>query len=675
VDELLGALHEEGALDSSGRFTVARQARDKLRRFQLLEPQRCVLQFVAAALAGNAPAIDVRGTDDELELRYDGFAPNATELRSLLDYLFHGDSAPAIHRELAVGVNTALELTRKVTIESWEGSSGYKIEFRTAGDELETPGFVLTHCPWGKKASGCRIKLHFKEEASLMDSLAGRTAGKRSVEFLARHCSHAPIPLREGRDLRPALIFRPALAILRLSVPGVRLAGYQSDSQAFALEREARGACAALLSVRPDRGGGVRWVHRGITLRLDHKTFDGRVEGVIYCDHLRKNISFTDLVEDEAFTAAVEELQELIRELLWEIVSEERHRPEAAGIASLVRSHVSSYPRERWPVLNAWLLARARRADQSPLLGYRERLAYAQDAADAFQQDRIRRQVLQDIAAQAFQCWCRGELMPRDEMRLVLAVQAHLRVASPELHQVFLLAALAEMPDLEVELEPFVDSPLVRGLARVLGRDLAGGLAELGQPPEDLEAFDKARYHYARGLSCLHAAGVAEAHASFQQAEKAARTEGETARALEGQFLTLSARSKAARRLELQRKIVRSRARTAGDALVYYHLEERRLAWEAHDYGTWASHDVERFRAGWDPNLQFYLRDAEGADPGLLERYIRAAEQQLTPTSPWLSVHLDIGARQLAARACWPALADALLRQMARQELLSRSLR
>ena len=104
--------------------------------------------------------------------------------------------------------------------------------------------------------------------------------------------------------------------------------------------------------------------------------------------------------------------------------------------------------------------------------------------------------------------------------------------------------------------------------------------------------------------------------------------------------------------------------------MLYYHLEERRLAWLAQDYGTWASHDLERFWAGWNSDLQFYLREAELADSHQLEKYLSEAERTLAPGDPWLLARVDLAGRHLARLGAWPTLARALFRQMVRQELL-----
>lgn len=679
MDELLGALHDSGAFDSTGRFTVARHAREKLRRFQLLEPQRCVLQFVAAAVAGNASKFEMRVVNDDLELMFDGFAPSGFELRGLFDYLFQGESAPAIHRELAIGVNTALQIANEVTIESWEGTQGYRIEYRTVGDELESPGLPLGHCPWARKSKGVRIRLRFKEASGLMDALAGKTPGRRHLEYIARHCSCAPIPLLgDGREVRHQLNFRPSLGLVRLNVPGLRMPQYQHDRTASLLERHARGPCAALLSLSPDKGRGVSWVHRGVTLRLDYKTFPVNVEGVIYCDHLPKNISSTDVVENEEFAATVQELQEAIREVVWEVVTADVQRLDVARIAPLVRSLVPTYPQERWAVLNAWILATSSGKGAAALASVEERLELARGVEDKFQADTIRRRVLEDVVGLLLRAWScprpdasHGPELPEPYLRLVPGLAAELRepLRCTPLAQVALLLVALERPEPVKKLLPFVGGCLVPALARWHDPESVAPLLEEGLQSDD--PWERSACVYARALLRLARGKVDEAHVGFKHAEKAARSSAHSARALEGQYYTLPPRTKDLARLDLHRKLLGSRTSLAGDALVYYHLEERRLAWLAHDYGTWATHDLERFRAGWDPDFQFYLRDAETADSPRLQRYLREAETTLAPGDPWLLARLDLAARHLARLGDWPTLAAALFRHLVRQELLA----
>ncbi len=678
MDELLGALHEQGALDSSGRFTVARHAREKLRRFQLLEPRRCVLQFVAAAVAGNASKIEMRVVNEDLELRFDGFTPSGAELRGLLDYLFQGDSAPAIHRELAVGVNTALLIAKDVIVESWEGTQGYHIEFRPVGDELESPGLPLSLCPWTPRGRGVRIRLRFKEVSGLMDSLAGTTPARRHLDYIGRHCPCAPIPLRaDGRDMRSPLTFQPALGFVRLNVAGLRMPQYQLDNSASLLAREARGGCAALLALRPDKGRGVSWVHRGVTLRVDHKTFHAHVEGVIYCDHLRKNISCTDVVEDEEFAATVEELHEAIREVVWEVVTADVQPLDVARIGPLVRSLIAGYPAHRWPVLNAWLLASSTGKGAVTLASVEERFELASATGDKYQAENIRRRVLDDVVGLALRAWSSpptgragGPEVPEQHLRLVPGVARLLR--EPDrcgaLGQLLLLAVALERREWVKALLPFGAGFLVPALAQTHDLESAADLLEQGLESDD--PAERSACIYALAVLRMARGKIGEAQVGFKHAEKAARSPSQSARALEGQFYTLPPRTKDGARLELQRKLVNSRASLTGEALLYYHLEERRLAWLAHDYGTWASHDLERFRAGWSVGLQFYLREAELADSHQLEKYLSEAEKTLAPGDPWLLARVDLAGRHLARLGAWPTLARALFRQMVRQELL-----
>lgn len=320
-------------------------------------------------------------------------------------------------------------------------------------------------------------------------------------------------------------------------------------------------------------------------------------------------------------------------------------------------------------------LAAARSAHANPLSNYTERLALAGETQDLAAADAIRRYVLDDLAATACRDWSQRGL--RVEMLdMVPALAGSLRYDSgcEAVQKVTLLAALLARGPLVKELGVFVKSFLTAGLVAALDDDLSGAVACFRKGLHGDHPAERAACCYAGAVGFLAQGNIQEAHLGFQRAESLAVTPGQRARAVEGQFYTLPVASKPSLQLELQQKLVALRARTAGEAIVYYHLEERRLAWLAHQFGIWASHDVERFRAGWDPQLQFYLRDAEHAHPAQLMAYLRDAETTLLPVDPWLAARVDIAARQLARQACWAALQAALYRQLVRHELLAGSL-
>ena len=72
LDALMSELRADGALDSTGQFTLDReQARSKMQKFQLADARRYVLELVQAAILRGATSIafDIRAAAKRLATR------------------------------------------------------------------------------------------------------------------------------------------------------------------------------------------------------------------------------------------------------------------------------------------------------------------------------------------------------------------------------------------------------------------------------------------------------------------------------------------------------------------------------------------------------------------------------------------------------------------------------
>jgi len=133
IGELIGELRGEGVVDSEGRFTLdPAKAREKMRRFQLADPRRYVLELVQAAHLRGATKIDVRIDADDMWMRFDGRPFTADELSNLYASLFadgeENDDLRAL-RQLALGVNAAMGMEpRRARVESGDVSLELRLE-------------------------------------------------------------------------------------------------------------------------------------------------------------------------------------------------------------------------------------------------------------------------------------------------------------------------------------------------------------------------------------------------------------------------------------------------------------------------------------------------------------------------------------------------------------------
>lgn len=95
------------------------KALDKVKRFQLTDPHRYVLELAQCAIAGGASGIEVYTDADDVIISYDAPVHSRQQLSHLFDFLFAQDRALTAPKQLALAVNSALALEPKfITVES-----------------------------------------------------------------------------------------------------------------------------------------------------------------------------------------------------------------------------------------------------------------------------------------------------------------------------------------------------------------------------------------------------------------------------------------------------------------------------------------------------------------------------------------------------------------------------
>ena len=113
TEDLIAALQGAGRVDSEGSFSFDREkAREKLRTFQVAEPQRYVLHWVALATLQGASRLEIECDSDDLIARFDGAPITAEDLDDLYNASFA--AAPTdrqrARQQLAIGLHAALAL-------------------------------------------------------------------------------------------------------------------------------------------------------------------------------------------------------------------------------------------------------------------------------------------------------------------------------------------------------------------------------------------------------------------------------------------------------------------------------------------------------------------------------------------------------------------------------------
>lgn len=315
TDELTACLAgyvEQASLDSSGQFTLsAEQSLEKLKRFSLAEPRLYVLNALAAAQSAGAASIAARcdAGDTVLSAETDfDFGPYLQDLsRRLLD-----DKCPPAVRELAMAFHAAkglkpgfIEVTGRSRRLRWTADG------REVVEDFAGPGMQLSvHERFGvrtlRKAWSYRwgeVRLDTEEDA------------------LKRHCNLTPLPTR----INGQALTRP----LDLGECSRHLFSGCCDLDAGHPLARCREARAAGKPVRAQAGpypvvlaeGGrlppyLVLVVRGVNFRMPAKAVDTRdFKAIAYVDHLRKDLSQTQLVQDEDFKEVLAHIGRLLREM------------------------------------------------------------------------------------------------------------------------------------------------------------------------------------------------------------------------------------------------------------------------------------------------------------------------------------------------------------------------
>lgn len=121
-------------MDGHGSFTLdPLQALEKLRRYQLENPNAYLLKWVQAGVARGANCLRVQVSAGQVSVTYEGIRFRGSELANLFPSLLGSEVDPAV-KALAIGVNSALaSAPHKIVLESWDGERGFEHSWRKSG--------------------------------------------------------------------------------------------------------------------------------------------------------------------------------------------------------------------------------------------------------------------------------------------------------------------------------------------------------------------------------------------------------------------------------------------------------------------------------------------------------------------------------------------------------------
>lgn len=365
LNTYLESVRGQGALDSEGEFTLAaREARRKLRTFQLARPELYAVHIVAAAVALGASSFRVMTYHDAVVLSFDGDEPAAAELDQMLSCLTSG-GGKSWQREMAIGVNGALAFEpTNVTVDTWFEGEGTSLAF--CGDEM-----VLKRRrePWEQGASGTRVRVELGFD--WRRSLKRLYSDPPELAVMLSMCRHAPLELSvdvQVVNLPVALGTHSATALAWLFLPGqgpaeLRVREPHPDSSpgcTCEIVEGERDFSALLVLEAPAtaENRGLTVVVHGVSFRRPNTVLGSPLAcGVVSAPFLKKNISQTDLAENEEYQGLLEELRRLVQELLVRRCEHSLPVPMAAGkyLAEAVQNQFGDDPPagvKRW--LHTW---------------------------------------------------------------------------------------------------------------------------------------------------------------------------------------------------------------------------------------------------------------------------------------------------------------------------------
>ncbi|MBN9417202.1 MAG: hypothetical protein J0I12_17285 [Candidatus Eremiobacteraeota bacterium] len=313
TDELTACLAgyvEQASLDSSGQFTLsAEKSLEKLKNFSLAEPRLYVLNALAAAQSAGARSIAAECDADDTILHADTDFDFGPYLKDLSHRLLDDKSPPAV-RELAMAFHAAKGLNPGA-IEVVGGSQ--RLRWSPDGREVVEP------------FAGQGLRLHVHERLGLRTLRKawsyrwGEVRLDTEEDALKRHCNLTPLPTRiNGQPLARPLDLGECQHHL---FSGCRdLDSQHPLARCLALRgaraRSQPGPYPVVLAEGGRLPPYLVLVVRGVNYRMPAKGVDTRdFKAIAYVDHLRKDLSQTQLVQDQDFKGVLTHIGRLLRDM------------------------------------------------------------------------------------------------------------------------------------------------------------------------------------------------------------------------------------------------------------------------------------------------------------------------------------------------------------------------
>ncbi|MBA2664716.1 MAG: hypothetical protein H0U74_20685 [Bradymonadaceae bacterium] len=280
-----------GRLEARGEFRLdAERAKEKMARFQLVDPHRYVLELVKAAHLLEASVIEFVIDADEMEVFFDGQTLDFEEVSDFYSAAFSArtDDRQRAVRHLAIAVNAAQALgPREIVLESIAARGGCRLVLGRGvepvpvrlGPEI-TPGLVKIS---SALAVGTRVYLRQRMQTrhimQFFDKLKGRLNETLALEERARYAT-IPIVVNGVDITRGSGLSDKALAVVEIATSHER----------------------GRLGIAVDGNMQIKVLQHGVFIDTQVFTADVvGVEAIVDSCRLTTNLSQSAFVQDEAW--------------------------------------------------------------------------------------------------------------------------------------------------------------------------------------------------------------------------------------------------------------------------------------------------------------------------------------------------------------------------------------
>ena len=321
---MLAELAAGGALDSTGVFTLSLdRAGQKLAAYRLANPGLFILNLVACAVCSGADRFYVETREGETTFHFRPQVDLPDEALERLFSLVIEPRAPAHLRELALALHGARALPGSphisVRITNLQGTRELTIE----ADQV-----LLQPAPQGPR--GVSFRLTHRAQGTWSPFVDRQGANHQVLRHLYHFCRYAPMVLIDNGQRKGAQVtlgvYDPSIFAwrgLRGSQP-LRSVAAQKRAGLHLSEKTqspiASSMVVALGAASTAATEGLLLISRGVAFRRPaHLLGFPMACAVVTADHLEKNLSQSDLVEDANYQALLQAVRAEVDELILEV--------------------------------------------------------------------------------------------------------------------------------------------------------------------------------------------------------------------------------------------------------------------------------------------------------------------------------------------------------------------